>query len=380
MADIRIASLIDHLSAIEDPRVDRRRRHNLEDILILAICSIIGGADDWVSIEMFCRAKEAWFRTFLELPNGIPSHDTFGRVFAALDPAAFQRAFAAWIHDVTHLPDGTVVAIDGKTVRRSFDRARGKSAIHMVSAWASEVGVALGQVTTDEKSNEITAVPRLLELLHIAGCIVTIDAMGCQTAIAEEIVNKEADYVLQVKANQPTLHAELEAYFEHALANDFVGVEHDFFEASERGHGRKEVRRVWSTNDVSALSDARRWAKLNTIAMLDSERTVNGTTSRERRYVISSLPKASAALIARAMRKHWGIENGLHWVLDIALREDENRVRAHHAAENFALMRHVALNMLKAENSKKLGIKNKRLKAGWSGDYLLQVLGAGADI
>jgi predicted transposase YbfD/YdcC len=380
MADVRTASLIDHLSAIEDPRVDRRRRHTLEDILVLAICGMIGGAEDWVSIEEFARAKEAWFRTFLELPNGIPSHDTFGRVFAALDPEAFQQAFAAWIHDVTHLPNGTIVAIDGKTVRRSFDRARGTSAIHMVSAWASEVGVTLGQVATDEKSNEITAVPRLLDLLHIAGCIVTIDAMGCQTAIADAVVAKDADYVLQVKGNQPTLHAELEAYFAHALKNDFVGVAHDFFEASERGHGRKETRRAWCTSDLSAMSDTARWPGLRTIAMLESERTINGTTSAERRYVISSLDDASAATIARAVRRHWGIENNLHWVLDIAFREDESRVRAHHAAENLAVLRHIALNMLKAENSKKLGIKTKRLKAGWSGDYLLKVLGAGADI
>jgi len=380
MADTRTASLIEHLSVIEDPRVNRRRLHTLEDILILSICAIIGGAETWVSIEEFCLSKEAWFRTFLALPNGIPSHDTFGRLFAALDPEAFQQAFAAWIHDVTHLPDGTVVAIDGKTVRRSFDRARGTSAIHMVSAWASDVGISLGQVATDAKSNEITAIPRLLQMLHISGCIVTIDAMGCQTAIAEDIIAKGADYVLQVKGNQPTLHAELEEYFIHALANDFVGVEHDVFETCERGHGRNEMRRVWCTSDLSAFSDIKSWPKLRTIAMLESERTVNGKTSRDVRYAISSLPDARAAQIARAMRKHWGIENGLHWVLDIAFREDDSRVHAQNAAENFALMRHVALNMLKAENSKKLGMKTKRLKAGWSPDYLLRVLAAGADI
>jgi predicted transposase YbfD/YdcC len=371
-------SLLAHIAIIPDPRIERSRLHSLHDVLVIAICGMICGADDWVAIEEFGWAKEAWFRTFLKLPHGIPSHDTFGRIFAALDPEAFAKFFAAWVRDVADLTEGRVVAIDGKTVRRSFDRAGSRSAIHMVNAWATENGLALGQVATEEKSNEITAVPRLLDLLQLKGCIVTLDAMGCQKEIAEKIVGKGADYVLQVKANQPQLHVELEEYFEQALAHDFAGVAHSVHETSERGHGRREVRRVYCTRDIKALSTGSDWPGLRTIAMRETEREVEGKTSTERAYYISSMRRADAKKVARAIRDHWGVENGLHWVLDIAFREDESRARVKNSAQNLSVLRQIALNLLKSEKTAKVGVKNKRLKAGWDEPYLLRVLGIGA--
>lgn len=377
MAKSKRASLLDHIAIIPDPRIERSRLHSLQDVLVIAICGMICGADDWVAIEEFGLAKEPWFRTFLDLPNGIPSHDTFGRIFAALDPEAFAKFFAAWVHDVAELTEGQVVAIDGKTVRRSFDRASSRSAVHMVNAWATENGLALGQVATDEKSNEITAVPRLLELLQLKGCIVTLDAMGCQKEIAAQIVAKQADYLLQVKANQPQLHMEIEEYFRQALAHEFAGVAHSVHETSERGHGRRERRRVYCTRDIKALSTAGEWPALRTIAMRETEREQDGKTSVERHYYISSLRRADATKIARATRDHWGVENGLHWTLDIAFREDESRARTKNAAQNLSVLRQLALNLLKSEKTSKVGVKNKRLKAGWDEPYLLRVLGLG---
>jgi predicted transposase YbfD/YdcC len=370
-------SLLDHIAIIPDPRIERSRLHSLQDVLVIAICGMICGADDWVAIEQFGWAKEAWFRTFLDLPHGIPSHDTFGRIFAALDPEAFAKFFAAWVHDVAELTDGQVVAIDGKTIRRSFDRAGSRSAVHMVNAWATENGLALGQVATEEKSNEITAVPKLLELLELKGCIVTLDAMGCQKEIAEKVVAKGADYLLQVKANQPQLHFELEAYFKQALAHEFAGVAHSVHETSERGHGRREVRRIYCTRDIKALSTAGDWPALRTIAMRETEREVDGKSSVERHYYISSMQRADAKKVARAARDHWHVENGLHWVLDIAFREDESRARVKNAAQNLSVLRQIALNLLKSEKTAKVGVKNKRLKAGWDEPYLLRVLGIG---
>ena len=368
------ASIADHFELIPDPRINRRKRHLLHDILVIAICGVICGADDWVSVAQFGREKEKWFRGFLRLPNGIPSHDTFGRVFAALDPNAFGRCFTSWVQDVARVTAGEVVAIDGKTVRRSFDRASGKAAIHMVSAWAATNKLVLGQIKTEEKSNEITAIPRLLEVLDLRGCIVTIDAMGCQTEIAAKIIDKQSDYVLGLKGNQGNLHAEVAAYFEQALKNDFVGTPHDFFEQEDHGHGRDERRRVWCTNDLMWFANRSEWKGLRSIAMIEEERTVNGTKSVERRYFIGSLKGDDAREYGRVVRQHWGVENGLHWVLDVAFREDECRVRAGNAAENLAMLRHVALNLLKNEPTANVGVKNKRLKAGWSEDYLLTVL------
>jgi predicted transposase YbfD/YdcC len=368
-------SVADHFGSIPDPRINRTKRHLLNDILVIAICAVICGADDWVAIEQFGKAKKKWFRGFLCLPNGIPSHDTFGRIFAALDPNAFASCFTSWIQAVANITDGEIVAIDGKTLRRSFDRASGKGAIHMVSAWASANRLVLGQVKTDAKSNEITAIPKLLEVLSLRGCIVTIDAMGCQKEIARKIIDKDAQYVFGLKGNQGNLHADVEAYFKEALKHGFVDTPYDFLEQKDHGHGRDECRRLWCTNDLMWFDKRTEWKGLQSIAMVEEERTVAGTKSVERRYFISSLPGDDAKELGRAVRLHWGIENGLHWVLDVAFREDECRVRTGNAPENFATLRHIAVNLLKSEHTAKVGVKNKRLKAGWDENYLRMVLG-----
>lgn len=374
MARRNKAKLTEHFAAVPDPRVDRTKRHLLHDIIVIAICGVICGADDWVAIESFGKAKKAWFRRFLRLPHGIPSHDTFGRVFAAIDTEAFTACFVSWIQSVADLTSGEVVAIDGKTLRRSFDRASSKAAIHMVSAWAAANRLVLGQVKTEEKSNEITAIPKLLRLLEIKGCIVTIDAMGCQKHIAATIVGKEADYVLNLKANQPALHMQVEEYFKEALKAEFVGAPFDYHEEEGYEHGRYEIRRVWCTSDIAWLDQRTEWAGLRSIGMVEAERVVDANWSLEHRYYISSLAGDDAEQFAHAVRAHWGIES-MHWILDIAFREDDSRARKKNAAQNLALLRHIALNLLKNEKTAKIGVKNKRLKAGWDERYLLRVLG-----
>ena len=350
-------SLVFHFSSLEDPRVLGRSRHKLIDILVIAICGVICGADDWVSIAEFGEAKEDWFRGFLELPNGIPSHDTFGRTFALLSPAAFQESFTSWIRSLTGVFEG-LIAIDGKTLRRSHDRRAGKAAIHMVSAWASECGLVLGQVKTDEKSNEITAIPELLRALSVKGCLVTIDAMGCQKAIAKQIIDQGGDYLLALKGNQSKLAEEVKAVFEAAEDVGYKGYAIDYYETKEPNHGRYEIRRHWSLVSAGLLVNAGPWAKLSMIGMIERERTVDGQTSIEHHYYVASIEN-SAAAFARAARRHWAVENGLHWVLDVALREDDCRVRKGNAPENLALLRHIALNAVKKEKTKKLGVKNR---------------------
>ena len=369
------AAITAHFSDLEDPRGDNKR-HRLLDIVIIAICAAICGADSWEDVELFGEAKHGWFKEFLELPHGIPSHDTFRRVFGLLDAEQFQATFVEWIRAVEELTEGQIVAVDGKTLRRSHDKGKGKGAIHMVSAWASENGLVLGQRKVDDKSNEITAIPQLLDRLEVAGCIVTIDAIGCQTKIVEKILEKRADYVLPVKENQGKLHETLQLLFDDPA--EMRWVQCDYHKTVDKDHGRIEIRECWTTSDqkyleyIATLAD---WPGLQSVAMVKAERRVGEESTVERRFFISSLP-AGAKLLLRAVRGHWGIENKLHWVLDIAFREDECRVRTGNGAQNFAVLRHIALNLLKREKTLKASIHSKRLKAGWDHDYLVRVLTA----
>ena len=371
-------TMAEHFSKLEDPRMDRTKRHKLLDIVATAICGVICGADNWVDIEMFGRAREEWLKGFLELPNGIPSHDTFGEVFSRLDAQQFQSCFLEWVRAVSGLTQGQVVAIDGKTLRRSHDETLGKRAIHMVSAWASANRLVLGQTKVADKSNEITAIPELLRVLELSGCIVTIDAMGCQKEIAQTIIDRDADYVLALKENQGRLHEDVRDLFEGAQEMGFAGIAYDFHETISKGHGRIETRRCWTTSDPHGLEyirDRRAWKKLNNLVMVTSERSIGEETTTDTRFYISSL-KSDARALLQATRGHWGIENSVHWVLDIAFREDESRIRKGNGPQNFAVLRHIALNLLKQETTAKVGIKAKRLNAGWNPDYLIKVLSA----
>jgi predicted transposase YbfD/YdcC len=368
-------SITSHFSSLSDPRMEKKTKHDLEDIIVITICAAICGADDWVSVEKYGKAKHDWLKTFLKLPNGIPSHDTFGNVFSVLDPHEFEKCFMSWIRSVCSVTKGQIVAIDGKTLRRSHDKSSNKAAIHMVSAWASENHITLGQTITDAKSNEITAIPELLDLLDIKGCIVTIDAMGCQKKIVEKIVvDKKADYVLSLKGNQGNLHNDIKLFFEMAIKEDFDDISYDSFVTVDGDHGRIETRRHYVVSDIDWLEGKHNWKNLRTIGMVISERDVKGKVSIESRYFICSIEE-DAKLFAKAVREHWGIENKVHWCLDIAFREDESRMRKGHSAGNFSVVRHIALNMLRHENTLKVGIKNKRLNAAWDDRYLLRVLG-----
>jgi len=376
MVEATGAPLVEYFAALQDPRIDRSKRHKLLDIVTIAICGTICGADNWVDIELFGNCKEEWFNSFLELPNGIPSHDTFGDVFARLYPEQFQLCFMEWVQAVAQLTQGEVVAIDGKTVRRSHDRTSGKQAIHMVNVWASSNGLALGQTRVEEKSNEITAIPKLLQLLELAGCIVTIDAMGCQKEIAREIIEAQADYLLAVKENQGQLCEDIRDLFQGAEEFGFEGVPYDFARTVNKNHGRLETRECWVIRDpdcLDYLQNRQQWAKLNAVVKVTAQRETATGTSVQSRYYISSLAGQAKTLL-EATRRHWGIENNLHWSLDVTFREDQSRVRKDHGPQNLAVLRQIALNLLKQETTLKRGIQGKRHKAGWVEDYLLKVL------
>jgi predicted transposase YbfD/YdcC len=361
---------------LADPRVVGRCDHQLLDIIIIAVCAVITGAESWVEVETFGHLKEGWLKTFLDLPNGIPTHDTFGRVFAALNAEAFQVCFARWVEGVFAATHGQVVAVDGKTVRRSHDKSIGKNAIHMVSAWASQTGIVLGQRKVDDKSNEITAIPELLRLLDVSGCIVTIDAMGCQKAIAQTIRDEKADYVLRIKDNQSHLHQDVREWFAYADHLQFGDMLHSYAESINKAHGRLEIRRCWAIADPVAFEYIRHyegWADLHTLVRVQRERRWGTQIEREEAYYISSLPHNAPQLL-HAIRSHWGIENSFHWVLDMTFGEDASRIRTGDSPQNMAVLRHLALNILKKDTSKG-SLRQKRYKAALDDTFLSQLLG-----
>lgn len=379
MSAMRATSISEHFATLTDPRRDHLKEHGLLEIVAITLCAVICGADDWVNVATFGRVKEAWLRTFLALPGGIPSHDTFGRVFALLNPDEFRRCFLSWAQAVVGPPGVQVVAIDGKTLRRSHDRGAGTAALHLVSAWAAESGLVIGQVATDAKSNEITAIPALLKLLSLEGATITIDAMGCQTAIAQQIVDQGADYVLALKDNHRHLHGRVRRTFTDADAA--VGTTLPLADLPadttiDKDHGRIEQRRCRAIGDpdyLAFIDPDGAWPHLQSVVCLESTRRIGETVSTEARHYLSSLP-ADAAVLNAAIRSHWGIENRLHWVLDMTFREDDSRVRVGHAPENLAIVRHLALNLLRQESSRRASIATKRLCAALDDSYLRSVL------
>lgn len=363
------ASLIEAFGTVPDPRINRTRRHELIDILVIGVCTLLCGGVTFNDMETFGYAKEDWLRTFLKLPNGIPSHDTFNRVFSAIQPALFLECFLRWTEGLRQVVSEEIVAMDGKALRRAV---RNGSIPYIVSAWAVRNGLVLGQLRVEEKTNEITAVPQLLRVLELAGCIVTVDAMGCQRQIAREIVEADADYVLALKGNQETVHAEVKAFLDDAIANTPKRL--DDYQTVEKGHGRLETRHYWHSEDLDWFADLHKWEGLRSVGVVESVREIKGVVQSERRYFLSSLP-CDAKRFAHAVRSHWGIENQLHWVLDVQFGEDQSRARTGFAAENLATLRRLALNLLKNEKTKKRGIKGKQLLAGWDHSYLLRLLG-----
>lgn len=366
------ANIIEHFATLTDFRVERKKLYPLPEMLLLVVSAVLSGAEGWEAIEQFGKEKLDWLRKFAPFAEGIPSHDCIAYVISRLPPKAFQACFVSWTRAVAEASGGEVVAIDGKTARGSRDRRSGKAALHMVSAWGCRNRLVLGQEATAEKSNEMTAIPKLLELLELKGCIVTLDAMGCQTKIAAQIVAQGGDYVLGLKGNQSTLNEQVEEFFSTAAAGEFDGVVHDYAEETDKDHGRLEVRRYWITEELSTLSDPSRWRALRSIGMVERECWIDDRHTLERRYFINSLP-ADAKRFAHAVRGHWGVENRLHWRLDVVFREDASRIRKGNAPAIMTSIRHLCMNLFEQEPSK-LRLSQKRRKAAWNDDYRAKLI------
>lgn len=375
-------SLLEHFQSLPDPRVERTKEHALIDILVIAVCTLLCAGESFNDMEEFGHAKHDWFKTFLTLRHGIPSHDTFNRVFAALDPQAFLECFLRWTQSLRRAVAQEIVALDGKALRRALNADQ--SVKYVVSAWAEDNGLVLGQLKVADKSNEITAVPALLRALELSGCIVTLDAMGCQKKIAQEIIEADADYVLALKGNHEVVHAEVKTFLEAAVAEraaphppaaklSRAAANLAVWETTEKDHGRLETRRYYQSAELGWFADRDQWEGLRTVGMVEAVREIGKERTVERRFYLSSLP-LNAETLARAVRGHWGVENKLHWVLDVCFREDQSRARAGYAAENLATLRRLALNLLKREKTKRRGIKGKQLAASWNHAYLLRLL------
>lgn len=365
-------SIQEFFSSLDDPRIERNKRHELMDIVILVICAVISGADGWEAIEQFGKEKLKWLRQFAPFANGVPSHDCIADVISRLSVKGFQECFMSWTGAVTEATGGEVIAVDGKTGRGSHDRKRGRKALHMVSAWANTNRLILGQEATEEKSNEITAIPKLLELLELAGCIVTIDAMGCQREIAAQIVNQGGDYVLGLKGNQSTMQEAVEDFFSVAQGGDFAGVSHDFFEEVDKDHGRLEIRRYWVSEDLSTLPNTEQWMGLRSIGMVERICWIGDTQTSERRFFLNSI-RADGRRFAHAVRGHWGVENRLHWRLDVVFCDDASRIRKGNAPAIMTSIRHLCMNLFERESSS-LRLSQKRRKAAWNDDYRARVV------
>ncbi|BAY97902.1 transposase [Tolypothrix tenuis PCC 7101] len=368
-------SLVEHFSDIKDPRVERTKKHQLTDILVIAILAVIAGAQGWEDIENYGISKQQWLEEFLVLPNGIPSDDTFRRVFEFINPEALNRCFLSWVETLVTKMGGEIIPIDGKTIRGSYDRNQGKSALHVISAWSSEQHLVLAQMKVEDKSNEITAIPALLELIDITGAIITIDAMGTQTEIAKKIIDKKADYILALKANHPTLCSQVSEWFETALADNFQGIDVSYDNRIEKGHHRREIREVWTVPiaAIGELYQPKLWTGLRTLVMVVRVRHLWNKTTREVQFYLTSLT-SDAQLIGRAIRKHWGIENEAHWTLDCTFAEDACRIRSFHSPRNFALLRRIALNALNCEQSYKRSLRQKMKRTAMDNNYMIRVL------
>ena len=371
------ASIVEHFQTLEDPRLERTKKHNLLDILVIALCTLLTGGEGFQDMELFGKSKRAWLQTFLALPHGIPSHDTFGRVFARLNPERFQRCFLSWTQTVAQLTQGALISLDGKTVKASFDRATAASPLHMLSAWCSDYGgLVLGQTKTETKSNEITAIPALLQLLAIKGCIVTIDAMGCQTAIAAQIRDQGGDYLLALKGNHKKAYTAIKQYFHQHIEHELVWRHaENFFDAFDDSHGRTVRRRVWAITDLPLLPALAKWPGLQSVIVVETIRAAyaGATVTSDYRIYISSLVRSATAFVTM-IRQHWDIENKLHWSLDVTFHEDRCRIRKEHAPENVVSLRHVAVNLLRQEKSHQISLRQKRLLCSLDEYYLLTVL------